>query len=180
ISHYHYICDMSMLLTRILFLSLGTTLLIGCNPFSPRYNPEGLADINLLGDPTHVEGYFRLFKNAYELRDTTLYGRLFASDFTFSYYDPDLGQDISWDRDTELATSYNLFQGVLQINLDWNYYTQLDTNETEAIVIRNFNLTIEETEETVYSGAGRAKLRLKRNMPGEAWQAYEWFDDSDF
>ena len=163
-----------------LILILIITSLSGCNPFAPRYNPEGLSDINLLGDPTNVEGFFRLFKNAYELRDTTLYGRLFSSDFTFSYYDPDLGQDIAWDRDTELATSYNLFQNVLQISLDWNYYTQLDTNDTEATIVRNFNLTIEESEENIFSGAGRAKLRLKRNFPGEAWQAYSWFDDSDF
>ncbi|MEZ4827112.1 MAG: hypothetical protein R3C61_12675 [Bacteroidia bacterium] len=168
---------------KLFFISLGVWLglnTVSCNPFAPAYDPEGLADINILGDPTNIDGFFRLFKNGYELRDTTLYGRLFSPDFIFTYYDPDLGQDISWDRATDLIISYNLFQSVLQINLDWNYFTQLDTTDTEALVVRNFNLTIEETEEIVYSGTGRAKLRLRRNNPGEAWQAYSWFDDSDF
>ncbi|GAB4412254.1 MAG: hypothetical protein OHK0039_18090 [Bacteroidia bacterium] len=164
-----------------LVTSLLTSLAaVSCNPFSPRYDPDGLANVNLLGDPRSIEGFFLLFKNAYELRDTTLYGRLFASDFTFDYYDPDLGQDIQWDRATELAISFNLFRTVLQISLDWNYLTQLDTTDTEAFVVRNFNLTIEEDEQTVYSGSGRARLRLRRQQAGDAWQAYYWFDDSDF
>lgn len=152
----------------------------GCNPFAPAYDPEGLANVNLLGDPTNIEGYFRLFKNAYELRDTTLYGRLFSPDFEFSFYDPDLGQEIRWDRDTELSISYNLFQAVVQITLDWNYYSQLDSTETEASVVRNFNLMIEQDAQNVFSGSGRARLLMRRAQVGDAWQAYFWFDDSDF
>lgn len=151
-----------------------------CNPFAPTYDPDGLAQVDLLGDPTSIDGYFRLFKNAYELRDTTLYGRLFAKDFEFIYYDADLGQEISWDRDTELTISYNLFTRVLQINLDWNFYSQLDTTETEAVIVRNFNLSIEEDEQTAFSGAGRARFRLRRSSVEQPWEAYSWFDDSDF
>ncbi|MEM7368234.1 MAG: hypothetical protein AAF587_06495 [Bacteroidota bacterium] len=167
---------------RLLLFSFLLPLIwgMGCNPFAPSLDTTALANVNLLGDPSSVDGYFRLFKNAYELRDTTLYGRLFAEDFIFTYYDPDLGQDIEWDRATELSISYNLFQAVLQINLDWNYYIELDTTDIEALVVRNFSLTIEEDEQTVYSGSGRAKFRLRRESPIEAWQAYSWFDDSDF
>lgn len=165
-------------LSKILLLPL--ILIMGCNPFAPAYDPEGLANVNVLGDPTSIEGYFQLFKNAYELRDTTLYGQLFSQDFEFAYYDQELGQEIKWDRDTELAISYNLFQAVLQINLDWNYFSQLDTTATEASVIRNFNLMIEQDEQTVFSGSGRARMRLRRERPTDAWQAYFWFDDSDF
>lgn len=159
-------------------LALG--LCGACNPFAPVYDPDGLANVNLLGDPRSVDGYFQLFKNAYELRDTTLYGRLFTSDFTFEYYDPDLGQTIRWDRDTELAISYRLFTSVQQIVLDWNYYTQLDTTVLEGVIVRNFNLTITQDEQTVLAGSGRARLRLRRLAPDEAWRAYYWFDDSDF
>jgi len=162
---------------------LGASIVLctfGCNPFAPSYDPEGLANVNLLGDPTHVDGYFRLFKNAYELRDTSLYGSLFEPDFIFAYYDSDLGQEIQWDRDTELSTSYNLFQSVIQINLDWNYYTQLDTTDVEAFIIRNFNLNIEQDEQNVFSGSGRARFKLRRESVGDAWRAYFWFDDSDF
>ena len=161
-------------------LCAATLLTAGCNPFAPAYDEDGLADLDLLGDPSTIEGYFLLFKNAYELRDTTLYGRLFTQDFTFAYYDFDQGQEISWDRATELNISYNLFQSVEQINLDWNYYPTPDTTLTEAYVVRNFNLTIQENEQNAYVGTGRARLRLRRKAPGEPWQAFYWFDDSDF
>ena len=161
----------------VLSICLG---LPGCNPFAPAYDPDGLSGVNPLGDPTNVEGFFLLFKNAYELRDTTLYGRLFTRDFVFTYYDPDLGQDIEWDRATELNTSYNMFQAVRNITLDWNYFTQFDTSATEAFLVRNFNLTIEENEQRIFSGTGRAQLRLRRDTIGDAWRAYQWFDDSDF
>ncbi|MEL6672454.1 MAG: hypothetical protein AAFR61_09690 [Bacteroidota bacterium] len=163
-----------------LLLCLGCLGWLGCNPFAPSYDPRGLENVNLLGDPTNIEGYFHFFKNAYEIRDTTLYGQLFTPDFIFAFYDQDLGQEIQWDRDTELSIAYNLFQSVLQINLDWNYFTQMDTTETEASIVRNFNLTIEQDEQTVFSGSGRARLRLRRNDVFEAWRAYYWFDDSDF
>ncbi len=159
-------------------LILGMT--VGCNPFAPRLDKEGLADVNLLGDPTNIDGFFQLFKNAYELRDTTLYGRLFTPDFTFAYYDPDLGQDVQWDRATELTIAYRLFQSVQNVNLDWNYYTQLDTTDVTATVVRNFTLTIQQDETRTFSGTGRARLQLRRLSPADAWQAYYWFDDSDF
>lgn len=156
-------------------LSLG-----GCNPFAPAYDPDGLADANLLGDPATMDGFFQYFQNAYELRDTNLYGQLLAEDFEFAYFDFEQGQEITWDRATELNISYNLFQAVQQINLDWNFYNQLDTTEREAFVIRNFNLTIVENEQSAITSSGRAKFWLRREQPGLPWRAYRWFDDSDF
>ena len=155
--------------------------LLSCNPFAPAYDPAGLAGVNVLGDPTTLDGYFKLFKNAYELRDTTLYGRLFTQDFTFAYYDAEQNQEVQWDRATELNTSYRLFQSVLNINLDWTWYTEIDSSAgNEALVIRNFNLSIQQDESTTFSGTGRARLRLRRAGPGEAWRAFYWFDESDF
>lgn len=165
----------------VCLLTLLTLSLAGCNPFAPSYDPDGLSGENLLGDPSTIDGYFRLFQNAYELRDTTLYGRLFTQDFTFAYRDFDLNQEVQWDRATELNTAYRLFQSVLNINLDWTWYTELDTTQgNEALVIRNFNLTIQQDESTTFSGTGRARLRLRRAGPGEPWRAYYWFDESDF
>ncbi|MEL6190649.1 MAG: hypothetical protein AAFR66_01305 [Bacteroidota bacterium] len=161
----------------LLILMVG---FLSCNPFAPDIDEDGLADVDLLGNPSSIEGFFKLFRNSYELRDTTLYGQLFDRDFEFAYFDFELGQEISWDRDTELNISFNLFQSVQQINLDWNFYTQLDTTETEAFVIRNFNLTITQDEQNTFSGAGRARFRLRRQSVGTAWKAYFWFDDSDF
>lgn len=167
-------------LRRATFFALLCSL-ISCNPFAPAYDPEGLSGVNLLGDPTTLDGYFKLFKNAYELRDTTLYGRLFTQDFTFAYYDAEQNQEVQWDRATELNTSYRLFQSVLNINLDWTWYTEIDSSAgNEALVIRNFNLSIQQDESTTFSGTGRARLRLRREGPGEPWRAFYWFDESDF
>ena len=79
-----------------------------------------------------------------------------------------------------MNTSYRLFQGVQQINLDWNFYVQKDSTDTTAIITRNFNLSITQNENTVLVGTGRARMRLRRANAAAAWQAYYWFDDSDF
>lgn len=166
--------------SRSILLLASLILILSCNPFAPAYDKEGFSNADLLGDPRSVDGFFLRFKNAYELRDTTFYGELFANDFTFSYLDAELQQEVSWDRATELATSYNLFRSVQQINLDWNYYVDMDTNETEAAIVRNFNLSIIQDEQNVFVGTGRARFKLRRNAAGEPWKAYYWFDDSDF
>ena len=166
----------------IYLVSILLCFQFSCNPFAPGFDEDGLTNLNLLGDPTTIDGYFLLFQNAYELRDTSIYGRLFSENFTFTYFDFELGQEISWDRATELNTNFNLFQAVQQINLDWNFYNVLEVNaqEDSAFVIRNFNLSVIENEQNAFSGSGRAKLSLARNGPNLPWQAYAWFDDSDF
>ena len=151
-----------------------------CNHFAQGYDPDGLSQVNILGDQTNIDGFFQRFKNAYELRDTALYGNLFSRDFILEYYDQELGQEISWDRATEMLTSFKLFQSSLQINLDWNFYVDLDSTSTDALVVRNFNLTIETEEQGTFSGSGRARMRLNKGNPAAPWKAIYWFDDSDF
>ena len=155
-------------------------LLASCNPFAPKFDPEGLNDQNVLGDRTKIDGFFDYFKNAYELRDTSLYGKLFTNDFVFVYYDFDAAAEQRWDKGQEMAISYNLFRSVRQITLDWNFYVENAISGDTASVVRNFNLTIVENESSVYSGTGRARLRLRRVADGEPWRIYYWFDDSDF
>ncbi len=161
----------------ILFSAL---LLVACNPFAPEFDPDGLSDQNVLGDRTTIDGFFDFFKNAYELRDTSLYGKLFTSDFVFVYYDFDAAAEQRWDKGQEMATAYNLFRNVRQITLDWNFYVENSVSGDTANVVRSFNLTIVENESSVYSGTGRARLRLRRSGDGEPWRIYYWFDDSDF
>lgn len=154
--------------------------LLGCNPFAPKYDPDGLNAAQSLGNPVSVQGFFQLFKSAYELRDTSLYGRLWDRDFVFTYYDFDKGQEFSWDRATEMNTAYRLFQATTQINLDWNFYVQIDSTDTSAYITRSFNLSVIQKDQTAYTGTGRAKLRLRKQRLTDPWKAYYWFDDSDF
>lgn len=154
--------------------------LASCNPFAPAFDPEGLEEQSLLGDRTTIDGLFDYFKNAYEIRDTSLYGQLFSGDFTFVYYDFDQAAELTWDKGQEMASAYNLFRNVRQITLDWNFYVEQTIFPDSAIVIRNFNLSIVENENTTYSGTGRAKLKMRRAGEGEPWKIYYWFDDSDF
>jgi len=75
----------------------------------------------------------------------------------------------------------NLFRSVRLITLDWNYYIQLDTSQVnQALVIRSFNLYIEQDDETAFNGNGRARFLLRREGRGSPWRAVSWFDDSDF
>lgn len=165
---------------RLLIPLILFAFVAACNPFAPSFDDEGFDEDELLGDRTTVDGFFQYFKSAYEIRDTSLYGKLFTPDFEFTYYDFDQAAEVSWDKGQEMVVSYNLFRSVQQITLDWNYYLQRDENDTVAFIVRSFNLTIVENENTVYSGTGRAKMRLRRQGPGQPWQAYWWFDDSDF
>ena len=165
----------------ILILAFGGLLLIAaCNPFAPDFDPDGLEDQNVLGDRSDIDGFFQFFKNSYELRDTSLYGKLFTNDFIFVYYDFDAASEQTWDIGQEMGTAYNLFRNVQQITLDWNFYVENTTVGDTANVVRNFQLTIVENESSIFSGNGRARLRLRREQEGLPWRIYYWFDDSDF
>jgi ketosteroid isomerase-like protein len=154
--------------------------LASCNPFAPAFDPEGLNDQNVLGDRSTIDGLFEYFESAYEIRDTSLYGRMFTSDFKFVYYDFEQAAEVTWDKGQEMATAYNLFRNVKQITLDWNFFVERSEVGDTAFVVRSFNLTIVENESSVFSGTGRAKLRLRRAGQGQPWLIYYWFDDSDF
>jgi hypothetical protein len=155
-------------------------MLSACNPFAPDFDENGLSDHTVLGDRTKIDGFFDYFKNSYEIRDTSLYGKLFTSDFVFVYYDFDQAAEVTWDKGQELAIAFNLFRNVRQITLDWNFYIENTEIGDTANVVRSFNLTIVENQNTVYSGTGRARLRLRRDAQTRAWQIFYWFDDSDF
>lgn len=168
---------------KLVFFQICLMLVIflsSCNPFAPGYDDEGLTDEDILGDRTTLDGLFRYFKNSYELKDTSLYGKLFSPDFTFVYYDFDQASEVSWDIGQEMAISYNLFKNVRQISLDWNFYLQKEENDSLASVVRTFNLSIIQDENNIYTGTGRARLNLKRDNITLPWQIYYWFDDSDF
>ena len=153
-----------------------------CNPFAPGLD-DAITDPNqLLGDRRKVDGFFDYFKNTYELRDSTLYGKLLAQDFIFTYTDFENNNQVYWGRDQEMQIAQAMFRAVKQVNLTWNSYTLVDTttSDTLASVERFFNLNIIQSDQSVLRSTGRAKLLLYRKFRGAEWKIKNWNDNSEY
>ncbi|MDX1430468.1 MAG: hypothetical protein R3282_09275, partial [Rhodothermales bacterium] len=81
---------------------------VGCNPFAPALK-EGDPFGDLLGDPTTIEGFFTNFRNAYELRDISIYEPLLDSSFVFIYFDFDAQIEREWGFGQDLESTRRLF-----------------------------------------------------------------------
>ena len=100
----------------LIILVLSTSV-AACNPFAPALE-EGNPFGDLLGDPTTVEGFFTNFRNAYELRDLSLYETLLDSSFIFVWHDFDAQVDREWGFAQDLETTRRLFQNSSLIRLE--------------------------------------------------------------
>jgi hypothetical protein len=152
-----------------------------CNPFAPGFD-DTAAGPTTLGDRRTVKGFFEYFRNAYQLRDSTLYGQLLTRDFTFTYTNfADNTQQI-WTRDVDVLSTYRLFRSIRSASLQWNQYIDADTalTDTTAVVERAFNLIINQDDENVFRGIGTARLELVRPNRAAPWRMRRWFDKSDF
>ena len=166
----------------ILYL-LSSILLFfpSCNPFAPSLS-EGDPFGDLLGDPTTIEGFFTNFRNAYELRDLSLYEPLIDSSFVFQYTDFDAGIERGWSFAQELESTRRLFQNAALIQLQWNQIISRDTLEAErqTRVVRSFNLTIALEEGEVFRGDGNVNFLLVRPDTTGTWKLRFWRDESEF
>ncbi len=172
--------DHHIILVVFVSMVLGIGL-AGCiNPFAP-----GVADgdplDDILGDPSTIEGFFVRFQNAYQLRDTTLYGPLIHPDFTFTYRDYDNNVDITWFRNDEMSSTYRLFINSQDIRIQWNNIISLDQNveATQAQVIRRFDLTVILDAADVIRTDGAVNFIMTRPDSTENWQLLSWRDESD-
>src|SRR2546427_6877483 len=121
---------------------LAAISLQGCfNPFAPKLDTSP-SNENILSDQKTIEGVFQNFKYAYTFKDTSIYGQLLDDDFIFTYYDYDLGVDVSWDRATDMKTTSGLFQNTQDLNLIWNNIVFQEGDSLTVDVKRSFNLTI--------------------------------------
>ncbi|MDP4198224.1 MAG: hypothetical protein Q8922_04885 [Bacteroidota bacterium] len=152
-------------------------IVIGCNPFAPKLDET--APTVQFGDAHTIDGFFQAFKYAYEFKDTTLYGALIASDFTFSYRNYDRGVDITWGRDDEMRSTGSLFENAEAISLLWG--TVLDSSGTSTAfdITRSFSLDITFNAADVEHVDGRAVFHLERPTPSDIWQAGHWQDESN-
>ncbi len=169
-------------LTLTLFLTaLLAVIAAGCwNPFAPGIE-DGDPFEELLGDPSTIEGFFTRFQNAYQLRDTTLYGPLIAPDFTFTFRDHDNNVDVSWGRNEEMSSTYRLFINARDIRIQWNNIISVEVNpaQTQSQVIRRFDLTVSLEASDLIRTDGAVNFVLTREDSTENWQLRSWRDESD-
>ena len=148
------------------------------NPFAPRLNTNLQAE--LCSDLTKIDNVLCIFQNAYSFRDTTLYGSLLAPNFIFIYRDYDRGVDVSWARDTEMRTTYGLFQNVESLMLVWNNEISISESDTLTKIQRAFNLTVTFNPSDVSRVDGNAILTFARASVADQWKIVNWRDESNY
>ena len=165
----------------LLILMLLGGGLAACNPFAPALQ-EGDPFGDLLGDQTTIEGFFTNFRNAYELRDLTLYEALIDSAFVFEYFDFDAGIDREWGFAQELTSTARLFQNAGLVQLQWNQIISLDVRDAarQAGVVRACNRTISLEGGEVFRGDGNVNFLLVRPDSTAVWRLRRWRDESEF
>jgi hypothetical protein len=164
-----------------LLLMLLGALFGGCtNPFAPKLEPDLHTNTTALGDQRTIAGVFQNIQYAYTYRDTLIYGNLLHPDFQFRYYNPDRATDVTFNRDEEVRTTYNLFQGADLIDLQWNEILSQEGDSLLMDVTRAYNLKIGLQANDVFRIEGRATLRLIRNSSSDIWLIRSWRDDSSF
>ncbi|MCK7519156.1 MAG: hypothetical protein MZV64_16230 [Ignavibacteriales bacterium] len=133
-----------------------------------------------LSDLKNVNGVFQNFQYAYVFKDTTIYGKLIAADFLFTFRDYDQGIDVSWGRDEEMKTTYGLFQTSQRLDLIWNNEILNTQDSLNATIIRAFNLTITFNAADIDRVNGRVNLSLRKDPILGTWAIVRWIDESDF
>jgi hypothetical protein len=147
------------------------------NPFAPKLDSELGADGSLISPQKSIEGLFQNFQYSYTFKDTTIYGGLINSNYSFIYRDYDLSVDVSWGRDDDMRVTYGLFQNSQRLDLIWNNIVSMTEDSTN--IIRSFNLTITFNPTDIINVDGRVNLDLEKNDKG-VWKIVNWIDESNF
>jgi hypothetical protein len=150
------------------------------NPFAPRVDESNLFD-ELLGNPKTIDGFYIRFQNAYQFRDTTLYGPLIDPDFSFIFRDYDRNLDVTWSRAEDLNSTYNLFVQSQDIQLSWNNIVLQSVNPemTRAQIVRRFNLLVVINSNDIIRTDGSANFVLARADSTLPWKLLQWRDESE-
>lgn len=146
------------------------------NIFSPGLDLSSPASI--LTDQMTVEGVYQNFKYAYTFKDSTVYGNLLSEDFIFTYRDYESGFDVSWDRATEMRTTYGLFSNAQKLEVVWNNIIFQGGDSLVQNVKRSFNLTITFNPSDVVRLNGFADMTFARNSTANVWRITRWRDES--
>ncbi len=162
-------------------VAIALLVFVGCNPFAPALE-EGDPFGDLMGDGRSIDGFFTNFKNAYELRDISLYESLLDSAFTFIYYDFDAGVERQWRFGQELESTRRLFDRASGVQLRWNQIISQDVFDEgrQAQVVRSFNLLIALEGSDAMRGSGNVNFSLGRSDSTAVWKLRRWRDESEF
>ena len=181
----HYSClrcrfgRQALLIVHCFYYSLliiNCSLFISCfNPFSPRID-NTTSNENIITDQKTIEGLFQNFKYAYTFKDSTIYGQLLSEDFVFTFFDYDLGIDVSWDRATDMKTTDGLFTNTQDLKLIWNNIVYEEGDSILTDVKRSFNLTITFNPNDVISFQGFVDMTLQRPSADDKWLIKRWRD----
>lgn len=164
----------------IFVLILSLSVLMQCtNPFAPRLL-DNSDMLSATGDQRTVEGLFQNFSYAYQYKDTLIYGKLFADDFTFIFRDHEKGIDKTWGRAEEMYIANNMFQNIVSAELLWNASSQQVGDSLLLDVSRAFSLKLEINPADVINVYGRAVLRMKRQSTEDEWKIISWRDESTY
>ncbi len=176
-----------MAIRRRTFTMLSSAIVLAIiasctNPFAPRLEENAGAG-DLLGDQRTFAGVFQNFRYSYTFKDTLIYGRLLAPDFTFIYRNYDNVEnpvDVTWGREEEMIATTGLFQTAQNLDLVWNEVIIATGDSVLSDVSRGFNLTVAINPQDVLRVDGRVNLRLKRDNPEGPWLIQRWRDESNF
>ncbi len=164
-----------------LILTASTLLIsgflpLGCfNPFSPSLDNSESTE-NIISDQKTIEGVFQNFKYAYTFKDTSIYGGTLSPDFVFSYFDYDLGVEVSWDRATDMRTTEGLFTNTQELRLIWNNIVYQEGDSLLVDIKRGFNLSIYFNPNDVINFYGFVDMNLARNSVEDKWRIRSWKD----
>ena len=161
----------------LIFAAILIAGLISCNPFSPQID-SNISQTGISADS--VNGFFEIFREAYQFKDTTIYGKLLAPSFIFSYRNYDRGLDLEWGRDEEMQTTGLLFASCESLDLLWGDVLDSTGNDTIYDITRAFSLTIQFNPSDIEEVDGRAIFTLDRATKNDPWQAIRWRDESNF
>ena len=163
----------------ISFILLGSLIFFqSCiNPFAPKLDTNLGSDGSLITPQKSIAGLFQNFQYSYTFKDTTIYGGLINSNYSFIYRDYDLSVDVSWGRDEDMRVTYGLFQNSQRLDLIWNNIVSMTADSSN--IIRSFNLTITFNPTDIIQVDGRVNLELEKNNKG-VWKIVNWIDESNF
>lgn len=161
----------------LLVLTICLFFVSGCeNIFAPKLATQQMNVGGILSDQKTIDGVFQNFVYAYTFRDTSVYTKLIAPDFTFAYTDFDKGVVVAWGRDDEMRSTYNMFQLVDRLTLNWNTVSSSTQDSLHATVTRAYTLEVAFNPADIEDVTGTAYFELERSSSSAPWMISIWQD----